>query len=226
MKTEVRQLGALVVRGGLGAVTSPFLSRRFVRRVVRAPGPVRVNVGSGDAHLPGWLNTDVKWSSSMWLDLSRPWPVPTGSVSHIYGDNVIEHFSLVAARGALGHAFDVLMPGGGIRLATPDLAATARAYLDDPGLTERHLERHRRKGYAAEHAGDMLRITYAYHGHHAGYLFDWSSLSAEMERAGFIVSRHHAGESDDPVFRGLESRAEPTEVATELVVEGRKPRDE
>ena len=46
----------------------------------------------------------------MWLDLSKPWPVPPGSVSHIYADNVIEHFSLSMVRAVLKNAFDVLAP--------------------------------------------------------------------------------------------------------------------
>ena len=69
----------------------------------------------------------------------------------------------------------------------------------------------------------MLRITYAFHGHHLGYCFDWEALSAELTVAGFVdVRRYEAGESDDPAFSGLESRDEPTEAATELIVEARK----
>ena len=42
-------------------------------------------------------------------------------------------------------------------------------------------------------------------------------------KAGFVdVRRCDAGESDDAAFRGLETRAEPTEAATELIVEAWK----
>jgi SAM-dependent methyltransferase len=158
----------------------------------------------------------------MYLDLLKPWPVPDGSVDRIYGDNVIEHFSLEGVRAVLRNCCRALRPGGAIRLATPDLERTARAYLEDPGLTAAHLDRHRRHGYPAEHPADMLRVTYAYHGHHQGYIFDWASLSVELSAAGFSdVSRHDAGASDDELFRGLETRAEPTEAATELIVEAR-----
>jgi hypothetical protein len=69
----------------------------------------------------------------------------------------------------------------------------------------------------------MLRITYAYHGHHLGYCFDWVALSAELSAAGFVdIRRYEAGYSDDPSFRGLEHRHEITEAATELIVEARK----
>lgn len=69
----------------------------------------------------------------------------------------------------------------------------------------------------------MLGITYAYHGHYLGYCFDCAALSAKLSAAGFVyIRRYGAGQSDDPVFRDLERRHEPTEAATELIVEARK----
>jgi hypothetical protein len=100
---------------------------------------------------------------------------------------------------------------------------TARAYLENSQLTAGHLDRHRRHGYQAEHPVDMLRVTYAYHGHHRGYCFDWAALSAELAGVGFvIIRRYEVGNSDDPAFRRLEQRDELTEVATQLVVEAWK----
>ena len=195
-----------VVRDALCVMRRPALSRRFSQAVNSSPHPVKVNVGAGAVRLEGWINTDVTWWSEMWLDLTRPWPVGTDRISHIYGDNVIEHFPLPVARTVLRNAYDGLAPGGIIRIATPDAEATARAYLHDPDLTRQHLERHRRKGYAAEYPADMLRITYAYHGHHAGYIFDWESLSAEMTRAGFTsLIRRQPNESNDDALCGLQN---------------------
>src|ERR1039457_3169728 len=223
MRTELRTAASTVVYETLAAVRAPLLSRRFQRAVASAPGPVNVNIGAGKVRVPGWINTDVTWSSQVYLDATKPWPVPQGSIDRIYGDNVIEHFSLSMCRIVLRNCYHALPPGGGIRLATPDVERTARAYLEDPQLTADHLGRHRRHGYPAEHSVDMLRITYAFHGHHLGYCFDWEALSVELAVAGFAdVRRYEAGESDDPAFRGLESRDEPTEVATELIVEARK----
>jgi predicted SAM-dependent methyltransferase len=223
MKAEFTHAARMSASQAITAVRAPLLSRRFQRAVTSAPPPVRVNVGAGTVRLPGWVNTDVLWRSEMYLDLLRPWPVATESIDRIYGDNVIEHFSLDNVRVVLRHCYQVLRPGGAIRLATPDLERTARAYLEDPRLTAAHLDRHRRHGYPAEHPADMLRVTYAYHGHHEGYIFDWASLSAELAAAGFTdVTRHDAGDSDDELFRGLETRAEPSEAATELIVEARR----
>jgi predicted SAM-dependent methyltransferase len=224
VQADVALTARLVVSDTLTALRAPMLSRRFQRAVANSTGPVKVNVGAGTVVLPGWINTDVHWRSDMYLDLTRPWPVPPESIDRIYGDNVIEHFSLKTARDVFRHCYRALRPGGAVRFATPDLERTARAYLEDSALTSAHLERHRRNGYPAEHPADMLRVTYAYHGHHRGYIFDWDALSAELAAAGFSdVRRYDAGQSDDPEFKGLETRAEPTEAATELVVQARKP---
>jgi predicted SAM-dependent methyltransferase len=226
VSVDVAQTARLLVSDALTAVRAPVLSRRFQRAAAAAAAstdPVQVNVGAGTVVLPGWINTDVMWRGDMYLDLTRPWPVPSQSVDRIYADNVIEHFSLKVGRDVLRNAHNALRPGGGIRLATPDLERTARAYLEDAELTSAHLDRHRRHGYPAEHPADMLRVTYAYHGHHEGYIFDWAALSAELMAAGFVdVRRCDAGQSEDPAFRGLETRAEPTEAATELIVEAWK----
>jgi len=102
-------------------------------------------------------------------------------------------------------------------------AGTVFAYLEHSALTAAHLDRHRRHGYPAEHPADMLRVTYAYHGQREGYIFDWNALSSELTAAWFgDVRRYETGESYDPAFQGLETRAEPTEEATELIVEARK----
>lgn len=223
MQADLVLTARLVVSDTLTALRAPMLSRRFQRAVANSPSPVKVNVGAGTVVLPGWINTDVLWRSEMYLDLTRPWPIPPESIDRVYGDNVIEHFSLQKARDVLRYCYRALRPGGSIRLATPDLERTARAYLEDPELTSAHLDRHRSHGYPAEHPADMLRVTYAYHGHHRGYIFDLAALSAELARAGFgDIRRYEAGQSDDLEFKGLETRAEPTAAATELIVEARK----
>jgi predicted SAM-dependent methyltransferase len=224
MYTEIRSCAYAVAHEAMTAVRAPLLSRRFQKAVAAERQLVKVNVGAGHIHLDGWINTDVSWRLPMYLDLTKPWPVPPGSINRIYADNVIEHFPLEVGRTVLRHCQDVLSPDGAIRLATPDVERTARAYLDNPQLTSAHLDRHRRHGFPAEHPVDMLRVTYAYHGHHLGYCFDWAALSTELATAGFVnIRRYEAGHSDDPAFRGLECRREPTEAATELIVEASKP---
>jgi predicted SAM-dependent methyltransferase len=149
--------------------------------------------------------------------------LPPGSVSHIYGDNVIEHFDMKLARAVLKNAFAALAPGGRIRLATPDVERTARMYLERGEHAATHLERHRRVGLEVHHPVDLLRTTFQCCGHERGYLWDFASLSAELEAAGFVnVARRECMESPHAELQNLENRCRPTEALTMLVVEAEK----
>ena len=91
MSVDLAQTARLLVSDLLTTVRSPMLSRRFQQAVAAATEPVKVNVGAGTVVLPGWINTDVLWRSDMYLDLTKPWPVPAGRIDRVYADNVIEH---------------------------------------------------------------------------------------------------------------------------------------
>src|SRR5262249_42900377 len=121
--------------------------------------------------------------------------------------------------------FLAVEPGGRIRLTTPDVGRTARIYLDDQELGDRHLERHRQAGYHdVAHRVDLLRITFSREvGHHLGYMWDLEALTVELEQAGFVnVHRCELSESADQHFIGVESRVSDTVAATALVVEAEK----
>lgn len=221
---QIRDDGRELAKSSLALVTRSRGSRRFSDAVSAAAGEAKVVVGSGNASVPGWLNTDTGWRSTYYLDLAEPWPVPDGSVAKVYADNVIEHFRLQQVREVLRYLLRALRPGGTVRLATPDVERAARAYLDKSEIGVRHLERHRRMGYVAEHPVDLLRVTFAQNGHHLGYLFDFETLAAELGDAGFVdVRRQEVGESADPDFTALEGRVGETDRHMMLVVEATKP---
>jgi predicted SAM-dependent methyltransferase len=212
-----------IAGSALGTANRPLAARRLRRLVASQPPPYKLLLGSAAAVRPGWINTDIGWRTTLYLDATRPWPMPPGSVSHVYGDNVIEHFTLDAARVALRHARTALAPGGVVRLTTPDVEGTARLYLERSDLGRRHLDRHREHGYAVAYPVDLLRVTFATGGHHLGQMWDEESLSAELLAAGFDdVRRCEMNESDDPELRDLEHREDTPNVrATTLVLEAR-----
>jgi predicted SAM-dependent methyltransferase len=220
MKREVREAVHAVVQDTLSAANKPIAGKRFRAAVEAAePGTARVVVGGGNITLPGWINTDVYWRTKYYLDLTKPWPVPSGSIDKIYADNVIEHFTLEVGRTVLKNMFEALRPGGTIRLATPDVERTARAYLDNGNLAATHLQRHQSKGIPATHPVDLLRVTFAEAKHYLGYCYDYAALSEEMAAVGFSdIHREEAGDSIDPAFNGLEARATDSERATALIV--------
>lgn len=213
-----------LARPPLTALNRPVATARLRRLVADTPPPYRILLGAGPATRPGWINTDVSFRAKYWLDATREWPFPAGTVSHVYADNMIEHLTLSGARSFLRCARAAMMPGGVIRLVTPDVEACARIYLGGAEAQERHLARQRRHGYLAEHPVDILRLIFTESGHHAGYLWDEAAMRAELAAAAFAgIQRFGVDESDDEALRGLEHRTSAEEAATSLVIEASVP---
>lgn len=198
------------------------LFREAYEQAVRS-GVVRVNIGSGRKPVSGWINTDVARQGHIYLDATLPWPVPNGSVDLIYADNVIEHFALEDGRKVFLHAFAALKPGGVFRLATPDVEAVARQYLENGELARAGMDRNAETGHPMLYPVELLTRVYVGAQHYLGFIYDYHSLSAEMEAVGFVVQRAPAGRSEHPDLCGVEVRMHPAEEATALIVEGRKP---
>jgi predicted SAM-dependent methyltransferase len=213
-----------LTKTALAAGNRPRASRRL-KRALEAPGPYKLLIGAGRTQLDGWLATDIAWNARMYLDATGPWPFPDGSVSHVYGDHMVEYATLPGTRALLREALRVLQPGGRIRLSSPDVERIARIYLDGPeDLRRRCMDDNREAGYEVHYPVDLLRNTFVEAGHQDGYLFDFASLSQEFLAAGFVdVARYESGGSDDPALRGLEQRASEAGALRELIVQGRKP---
>jgi predicted SAM-dependent methyltransferase len=219
MESGVRVHVKGLVKPVIVALNAPLARQRLRRELAQVSPPLRIELG-GVAPRPGWVVTDANWDARLFLDATQPWPVDPGSVELIFGDNMIEHLVLDQARAFLRQAHAALRPGGTIRLATPDVEAAARYYLgEDEASATAVLGHYRQYGFVAEHPTDLLRVPFAEHGHHIGYLYDETSLSAELKRAGFHTIRRCAtGESDDPALRGLENRTHE-EALVQLIVE-------
>jgi predicted SAM-dependent methyltransferase len=105
---------------------------------------LKLNVGCGLDAVPGWENLDNSWSlvvSSHGLlrvgfdILERVTrrrlytPYPSESVAVIYSSHMLEHLPRRDVERFLREAYRVLVPGGVLRLALPDLERKARAYV-------------------------------------------------------------------------------------------------
>ena len=210
----------------LDRTTRPVRRRRFsvrVREAMEGGQPIRIALGAGRDRMPGWIVTDLSWRTECFLDATKPWPVPPGTVEVIWGDNMIEHVPLPLGRAVLRHAYRALRPGGVMRLATPDVERVARQYLENGELARAGMARNAERGRQLMHPVELLRVVFNESKHYLGYLYDYGALSHEMEAAGFEVQRKEVGESDHPDLRGIDSRVHPAEAATILIVEGRKP---
>lgn len=222
---DLRRTASGLAQPALDAAWRPAGRRRFADAYAEAVqrGPVRIAIGAGKRPLAGWLNTDVVRHGGAYLDATVPWPVRPGSVELVYGDNVIEHVTLAQARELFRHAFTAMQPGGIIRLATPDVEAVARQYLERGELAQAGMARNAEKGRHFRYPVELLRQVYVGAQHYLGFIYDYEALAGEMTDAGFAVRRVAAGQSEHPALRDLEVRRHPAEEATELIVEGVRP---
>lgn len=128
--------------------------------------PLKLNLGCGPIGRPDWINYDwgalpllskmprlrrflvrrgwlpvqyeVPWPTIRLVDIRKGLPLADESVTFIYCSHVLEHLERWEARRVLSEARRVLLPGGVIRIAVPDLAHICRAYLDSSAKREAH----------------------------------------------------------------------------------------
>ena len=164
---------------------------------------LRINVGSSEGIVPGWVNVDLMRDADgriFRLDATQPWPFEPGSAEAINSEHFIEHLTLDEARAYFVQAFRALRPGGVIRTSTPDMRAMAEAYLggDDSIVAE-----HRAHGYAARDLGDMVNNYFLSHGHR--HIHDAASLEALLGEAGFgDITLSSFGESEHELLHGID----------------------
>jgi predicted SAM-dependent methyltransferase len=94
-------------------------------------GKILVNLGCGSVFHRDWINLDSIPAGDIvrrW-DIRKPLPFETGQVDVCYASHVLEHLPRSEASYLLRECHRVLIRGGMIRLAVPDLEGIASAYL-------------------------------------------------------------------------------------------------
>ena len=91
---------------------------------------MRLNLGSRDRSIPGFLGIDCDKHEGVDLvgDVSSL-NFADGSVSEIYASHVLEHFPHTKTASVLKEWARVLCPGGILYVAVPDFARTVEIYI-------------------------------------------------------------------------------------------------
>jgi predicted SAM-dependent methyltransferase len=190
-----------------------------VRRYLRRTDQPRLQLGGGPNILPGWLNSDLVYGE-IFLNVTRRFPLPNGSLTHVYTEHLIEHVSEEDGLHVLREAYRVLRPAGVLRVTTPDLRKVITIYedrnsaislddytqfLDETLPNERH-----------PRAAQMLNTYMRAWGHR--YIYDEEDLRAKLRETGFSeVSRVDPGKSEHELLRGLEGHEPPWANAAEAM---------
>ena len=140
-------------------------------------------------------------------DIIKGLPLPQRSASLLYCSHVLEHLCLSDLRRALLDCRRVLRPGGVFRLVVPDLEHLIRCYIADSSpqaatkfMDDTMLGRKFRSrgllGLMREWLGSSQHL----------WMWDYKSLAAELEAAGFSTIRRAAlGDSRIAAFALVES---------------------
>ena len=155
-------------------------------------------------------------------DIVRGLPVAGQTLDGVYCSHVLEHLALDDFRIALRNTYHMLKPGGLFRMVLPDLEHLVDRYLRDPSPAAA-LEFMRDTDMGSETRPRSLKgflVSWIGNAVHR-WMWDFRSLEAELEQAGFTgVRRAALGDSPDPMFRQLE---DPDRWENALGVECRRP---
>jgi SAM-dependent methyltransferase len=91
----------------------------------------RMNWGSGQHPVPGWINSDVKDGPGIDIscDIREGLPLENASLDYIVSIHALPEIPLPDLVGVLRELRRVLKPGGVLRLGLPDLIRGIEAYL-------------------------------------------------------------------------------------------------
>lgn len=93
----------------------------------------RLHLGCGNIHLPGFCNVDILMTHAVDVvsDISKLDKFADNSIELIYACHVLEHFSHEDAINVLHRWFEVLKPGGELRISVPDIDRIVKIYHEN-----------------------------------------------------------------------------------------------
>jgi predicted SAM-dependent methyltransferase len=208
-----------------------FSARTTIERYLATTGVRKLQIGAGTNSLPGWLNTDIEpREGQAFLDAMKPFPIPDNSLKYIYSEQVIEHLPFDGGMVMLRESYRVLVPGGKLRVATPNLRQLVALFDQDHTEAERRFMTAQLKleGFSVKEPERPLFVMNMYFhlwGHQ--FLYDQQTLRSALESVGFRDVRFlRHGESDDPELRNVERHIDVVgsdiDKYVTMIVEGRK----
>jgi len=197
-----------------------ILFSRLTLKKLKEDNVNKLNIATGPKPLEGWLNTDINPKCELYLDATRRFPIPTGSIDYIFSEHFIEHIGLSELVCFLDECYRVLKSGGKIRVTTPSIEKLIDLYLDksehidfntafNRHETRFHTDIKNFYGFLPRDIpssllfNDKLRLW----GEHV-FLHDRKSIASLLEQSGFRnIKEFNYGQSDDKELRNLENHA-------------------
>jgi predicted SAM-dependent methyltransferase len=199
--TKARPLMMSYFKWSSASKIEKYFSEKSVRKV---------QVGSGDYRLQGWLNTDIEPDiDTIYMDATERFPFPDASIDYIFSEQMIEHIPYSEGIVMLKECFRVLKHGGKVRTATPDLSRYIELFEAPQSEQAKQFIREKMKyhSWIPTRSPEVMIINMQMREWGHAFLYDKATLREIHEKAGFkLISECKQGESPDPALRGIDFR--------------------
>ena len=133
---------------------------------------IKLNLGCGDKKISGFINVDIRESVQPDIvdDIILN-KIENCSVDLIYASHVLEHTKRSEILKVLSRWYEILKPGGIVRLAVPDFESVVKMYLKGTPIN------------------NLIGFLYGGQNHDYNfhyYCWDFNSLKKDLEEVGFI----------------------------------------
>lgn len=177
---------------------------------------LKVNCGSGDYPLPGWVNVDADpaFSPDVLHDLAQDLPFDDASVDFLHSEDFLSCLPTIdAVLAFLREARRVLKADGTMRLLVPSLERLLDAYGTRPEWLLAHWRRAVGLPLVPETTGMLVNLALKLN---PGFFFDRETLRALLEQSGFRMRDCSYGESAHAPLRGIDLRKPDESVSMYL----------
>ena len=240
MRNILARVGITLAAGGLFCVARPDVAGNATRRL-RSPYIIsdymknntvrKLQLGAGEFNSPGWLNTDIEpREGQAYLDATKHFPLPDGSFQLVSSEQVMEHLSSDEGLDMMKESFRILVHGGKVRVATPNLLKLTDLLRDDKTPEQTAYVRAKLDWHHWNMAPDPANVIINREMYEFGHRFLYTPkmLRSTMEAAGFVqIQQYESGESDDPALKGIEVRSHSSvrdiDRYETMAFEGRRP---
>jgi predicted SAM-dependent methyltransferase len=195
---DIRELYGFVRRG------------HQIERYLRNSQVRKLQLGTSNSLIEGWLNTDVLPTSRevVYLDATRRFPFRDNTFDYVCSEHMIEHIEYHDALFMLRECFRVLKPGGKIRMSTPDLRVLVGLFSNEKTAVQNFYVDWMTTKFLpdATFCKEVFLINNAFRAWGHQFLYDRETIEMTMKKVGFKDIRYYQpGVSDDENLRGIES---------------------
>lgn len=156
----------------------------------------KYNLGAGESWVDGFINIDLSGANQN-VDLSQfPWPL--ADADEIQASHILEHFTKEQARLFLAECYRVLIPGGKLHIAVPDMDIFVECKLS--GNWDR-VGRYTWKDFNWFFGGNEVETRLEMRHY---YMYNIETLTAMLQRAGFTtITKRNMLPIDNPLYEQI-----------------------